>query len=245
MLRIPRLLAFQVLVWILASMPATAETNSLVVKVADLKPLDYSGYEYSVGEPFKLNVDYTRLSQDDQQRLRARIFRGTFASLVNKRSGAGGCVTYNTSLFTPLRYYGGLEFRVNFDEEWLRPSRNGLTEEHFLIVFELDGPDSSRLDLDRNFANLYFRLGFPFVVRPDHSNFNSGTTIGESSNAGRPAGTSAGGSRASGRAKIPQVPCWSIEVVATSSVTYLLPQQVACRKDGHDRGSWLSRVLGR
>lgn len=238
---IQRHLALQVLLWALASISAAAQANNLVLKVADLKPADYSGYEYTEGEPFKLNVDYAKLSSADQRRLRARIFRGTVASLINKRAGAGGCLTYNTSLFTPLLYFGGLEFRLNFDEAWLRRSRNGLAEEHFLIVFELDGPDSSRLDLDRNFANIYFQLGFPFVVRPDRSLSSRETAINGPSE-GRSGSSSTSGSRPSERERSQQPPCWSIQVVTTSSATYPLPQQIACRTD---RTSWLSRLFGR
>ena len=153
--------------------PLAAQAEEPLVRVPALEFIDSSGYVYTVGEPFKINVDYSPLqARGDLDKLRARVFRGTYESLskdVEKRL-VGNCVAYYSTVFKPTEYNGGIDFGINFDEQWLHPVGSAtLREENYLLVFELDGPQGRWLELDRNSVGRYFRQGFSFTVQPDHS----------------------------------------------------------------------------
>lgn len=249
---IARSLAIKVLLATFAGclmLPRLSLSQPPALKVVDLKPLDYKGYEYRVGEPFKLNVDYSTVSLNDRQRLRARIFRGDFGQLLNK-SSSGNCITYFSALYQPHHYNGGLEFGLNFSEPWLRIQGNRLVDEHYTLVFELDGPQGSWIDIDRNFVNEYFRLGFTFIVRADPS-----FTDGEAKNLipgmrkkERQLAEDRKNRQTSLASQVqaakPALPCWTLQVLR-GSLTLHPGGQLACAGARHKGAKeWLSRFFG-
>ncbi len=160
------------LLFSMLGLPLAAQPRDPLVRVPALRYLDHSGYAYTVGEPFKVNVDYSRLNDvEDFGKLRARIFRGTYDNLTRVgRKSVGNCASFFSTVLKPNESDGGIDFGLNFDEHWLRPSgTSGLIEEHYILVFELDGPEGRWLDLEKDSVDRYFQQGFFFTVQPDRS----------------------------------------------------------------------------
>lgn len=132
--------------------------------------LDPPNYPYSVGEPFKMNVDYAKLlTKNQKENLRARIFRGTVENLTQHGGvrTADGCRAYMTTVLNPYDYNGGLAFNVNFNEHWLgRDSTGKVGSGRFVLVFELSGPTGKILMLKDESVPAYFSRAWSFVVRP-------------------------------------------------------------------------------
>jgi hypothetical protein len=226
---------------------AAGQSSAPSVKVAALVPIDYPEYEYVVGEPFKLNIDYSVLSDVDLKRLRVRLFRGTLASLGNLTGRMkGNCASYYGALYKPIHYNGGVEFGINFDEHWLRPKGSLLTEEHYVVVFEVEGPAGPWLDLDRNFVIPYFKSGVPFVVRPDGSvRGEEAASIISSLHEG---GVKIVSERLARRATSKQAQgdntanaCWSLQIVNRAENLVLPRERIACGSLAASERNWFSR----
>lgn len=141
-----------------------------VIVPQELQVLDPPNYTYYLGEPFKLNVDYSSsYLKKHRGSLQARIFRGSVEDLMRYGgvSTVDGCKSYMTTVLEPDDYNGGISFDFNFDEYWLGRGGTGKLESgRFVLVFELGGPSEPVLMLRNESVRAYFSRAWSFVVRP-------------------------------------------------------------------------------
>jgi len=254
-----------VIIWIVlifVCYPVIAQATEPLVRVPALRYLDPSGYVYTVGEPFKVNVDHSSLGGEvDLGKLRARLFRGTFDNVTReaKRRLVGNCTSIFSTVLRPNESDGGIDFGLNFDEHWLHPNgASGLLEEHYILVFELDGPEGRWLDLEKDSIDQYFERGFFFTVQPDHSvkPEEARRIVSEMRVQGRQvradllkrqevASERAAATTATTESAPETVHCWKLRLIGNqvSRLSSFDPVECAIEKNGKMRWSWLSRFL--
>ena len=164
---------------LLVSMVAVAATSQTptILKLPDVEILDAQFHEYSVNEPFIVNLNKEMLLKAGGiDNLRFRLFAGSFEDL-KKGKGAvtrDDCILFYSVTYKPKQYNGGVQFPVTFSTKWLGLDDNKeIKSQAYVLVLEEKNAsvDDGILKLHPEQVSSYFSKGYQFIVKiPENLN---------------------------------------------------------------------------